>query len=116
MSRDYFVGKFGWNIVNGVETDLQNTNKNCGKLLLDNQFFTIVYEKDLITCNICGAKFDNVNNAYESHICDKCFDKHFGYCDNCGEPFAYHKNMCDDGFGVFCGKCIAQIDKKDWRK
>lgn len=113
-SRDYFVGKFGWLIVNEIEENLKYTNHNCRKIVFDNQIFKITYTKDLETCNICGAKFDNVNNAYEPYVCDKCFDEYFGYCDNCGEVFAYHKNMCDDtSYGVLCGKCLCQVKKED---
>lgn len=115
-SRDYLVGRFGFKTIKAVENRLEHGDKDYVKLMLDNrrEIFTITYTKDLTKCNICGKMFDDYDN-YEPYVCDKCFDEHFGYCDNCGEVFAYHRNMVN-GKGVMCGKCLSQIKAEDWRR
>lgn len=59
-------------------------------------------------CSHCGEPLNPNDEGYEENICDDCFDKYYGYCDECKELFVYYPKMTEHIHptgNVLCAKC-----------
>lgn len=73
-------------------------------MMVDEKGYTMTNEKKSI-CPHCGKEFTidpyDANIYRGQHICFDCFDRDFGYCNECGELYLY-TDMNDD---IICKKC-----------
>ena len=70
-------------------------------------------------CSHCGEPLNPNEEGYEPHICDECFDKYYGYCDECKELFVYYPKMTEHIHptgNVLCAKCRPKFQEEAKKK
>ena len=85
--------------------------------------YSIKDKEEKMYCEHCGEPLiENQNHdedSYEPHICDECFDKYYGYCDECKELFVYYPKMTEHIHptgNVLCAKCRPKFQEEAKKK